>query len=54
MKNRNLQVVEKITSEADIALSFIAHHDFDAFNEDELLKRALHDRHKYRRTREEP
>ncbi len=28
-------------SEADVALSFIAHHDFDAFNEDELLKRAV-------------
>ncbi len=41
MKNRNLQVVEKIMSEADVALSFIAHHDFDAFNEDELLKRAV-------------
>ena len=41
MKNRNLQVVEKIISEAHVALSFIEHCDFDAFNENELLKRAV-------------
>ena len=41
MKNRNLQVVEKIMSEAHVALSFVAQHDFDSFNESELLKRAV-------------
>lgn len=41
MKNRNLQVVEKIMSEAHIALSFLSHCGFDAFSNDEMLKRAV-------------
>ena len=41
MKNRNLQVIEKIVSEAHVALSFIANYDFNSFNENEMLKRAV-------------
>lgn len=40
MKDRNLQVVEKILSEANVALGFVRGMSFDDFDENEMLKRA--------------
>ena len=40
MKNRNLQVVEKVIGEANVALGFVGSFDFGDFNKNGMLKRA--------------